>query len=277
MKNDNSNSFLTSLLAGAVAGLTVDLTLFPLDTLKTRLQSKQGFWRAGGFTNIYKGVETVALGSVPCAAIFLATYEIVKLYLCSSENGYWTPLYHMSSASLAELSVKTVHVPMEIVKQRRQVSGLSPIKIIKLIMKEEGIVGFYRGLHSTLARDIPYSIIEFPMWEGLKAYWYNKTLRKVSPIESALCGAIAGAVAAALTTPADIIKTRIMLSENTSEKKQHQLANVVKEIYKNNGFKGFYIGFLPRVLMVFLGSGIFFGCYEFSRNQINCSNFGKLI
>ena len=49
--------FQTALLAGALAGTTVDLSLFPLDTLKTRLQSADGFFAAGGFRGIYRGVH----------------------------------------------------------------------------------------------------------------------------------------------------------------------------------------------------------------------------
>ena len=48
-------SFLTSLISGGLAGTAVDVSLFPLDTIKTRLQSKQGFLAAGGFKNIYSG------------------------------------------------------------------------------------------------------------------------------------------------------------------------------------------------------------------------------
>lgn len=39
---DKTASFWTSLLAGAAAGTTVDVTLYPMDTIKTRLQSAQG-------------------------------------------------------------------------------------------------------------------------------------------------------------------------------------------------------------------------------------------
>lgn len=50
---------------GGVAGLVVDMVLFPLDTLKTRLQAVQGFRQAGGFKAIYKGIGTQAIGSAP--------------------------------------------------------------------------------------------------------------------------------------------------------------------------------------------------------------------
>jgi len=48
-----------------VAGISVDLLFFPVDTLKTRLQSSQGFANAGGFKGMYKGIGSVALGSAP--------------------------------------------------------------------------------------------------------------------------------------------------------------------------------------------------------------------
>lgn len=53
------------LQAGGCAGMCVDLTLFPLDTIKTRLQSQQGFHKAGGFGGIYAGVPSAAVGSFP--------------------------------------------------------------------------------------------------------------------------------------------------------------------------------------------------------------------
>ncbi|KAM8756931.1 mitochondrial S-adenosylmethionine carrier protein isoform 3-T3 [Acanthopagrus schlegelii] len=57
--------FVASLVAGGCAGMCVDLTLFPLDTIKTRLQSQQGFYKAGGFRGIYAGVPSAAVGSFP--------------------------------------------------------------------------------------------------------------------------------------------------------------------------------------------------------------------
>lgn len=69
-------SFLTSLVAGGLAGTTVDVALFPIDTIKTRLQAPQGFVKAGGFSGVYNGLGAAAVGSAPGAALFFSTYEV---------------------------------------------------------------------------------------------------------------------------------------------------------------------------------------------------------
>lgn len=71
-----TTSFWTALVAGGCAGTSVDVALFPIDTLKTRLQSPQGFVKAGGFSGIYNGLGAAAAGSAPGAALFFSTYEV---------------------------------------------------------------------------------------------------------------------------------------------------------------------------------------------------------
>ena len=64
--------FTLALIAGGCAGTTVDVALYPLDALKTRLQSPLGFWGAGGFSGIYRGVLATALGASPGSAMFFS-------------------------------------------------------------------------------------------------------------------------------------------------------------------------------------------------------------
>jgi solute carrier family 25 S-adenosylmethionine transporter 26 len=62
-----------------VAGTSVDLLFYPVDTIKTRLQSEQGFLRAGGFRGIYKGVGSVVIGSAPGGTLLPTFQEHYKL------------------------------------------------------------------------------------------------------------------------------------------------------------------------------------------------------
>ena len=52
-------------VSGSVAGLAVDLTLFPIDTIKTRLQAEGGLAKNGRFKGLYEGMGSVAVGSAP--------------------------------------------------------------------------------------------------------------------------------------------------------------------------------------------------------------------
>ncbi|GAA6082207.1 S-adenosylmethionine mitochondrial carrier protein isoform X1 [Tachysurus ichikawai] len=88
--------------------MCVDLTLFPLDTIKTRLQSQQGFHKAGGFRGIYAGVPSAAVGSFPNAAAFFVTYESTKSVLSDCFSSRMAPVTHMLAASLGEIAFSTI-------------------------------------------------------------------------------------------------------------------------------------------------------------------------
>uniref|UniRef100_A0A8C7AU29 Mitochondrial S-adenosylmethionine carrier protein n=1 Tax=Neovison vison TaxID=452646 RepID=A0A8C7AU29_NEOVI len=161
--------FTASLVAGGVAGVAVDLILFPLDTIKTRLQSPQGFNKAGGFHGIYAGVPSAAIGSFPNAAAFFITYEYVKWFLHTDSSSYLMPVKHMLAASAGEVVACLIRVPSEVVKQRAQVSASSrTFHIFSNILYTEGVQGLYRGYKSTVLREIPFSLVQFPLWESLK-------------------------------------------------------------------------------------------------------------
>ncbi|XP_027719649.1 S-adenosylmethionine mitochondrial carrier protein isoform X2 [Vombatus ursinus] len=148
--------FGVALLAGGIAGVSVDLILFPLDTIKTRLQSPQGFNKAGGFRGIYAGVPSAAIGSFPNAAAFFITYEYTKFLLRTDSSSYLVPVTHMLAACAGEVVACLIRVPSEVVKQRAQVSAASgTFHIFSNILYQEGIQGLYRGYKSTVLREVP--------------------------------------------------------------------------------------------------------------------------
>ncbi|XP_005222741.1 mitochondrial S-adenosylmethionine carrier protein isoform X9 [Bos taurus] len=208
--------FTASLVAGGVAGVSVDLILFPLDTIKTRLQSPQGFYKAGGFYGVYAGVPSTAIGSFPNAAAFFVTYEYVKWILHTDSSSYLMPVTHMLAASVGEV--------------------------------------------------IPFSLVQFPLWESLKALWSWRQDRVVDSWQAAVCGAFAGGFAAAVTTPLDVAKTRIMLAKAGSSTASGNILSALHAVWRTQGLSGLFAGVFPRMAAISLGGFIFLGVYDQTRS-----------
>lgn len=156
-------TFVTSLLSGAFAGLAVDVSLFPLDTLKTRLQSTQGFWAAGGFKGVYSGLNSVAVGSAPGAAVFFVSYEGLKAKLLQgqrtgSSGGLGDGAVHMIAASTAEVAACLIRVPTEVLKSRFQAGvygkEVGLVGAATRILQREGARGLWKGYGTTVAREV---------------------------------------------------------------------------------------------------------------------------
>ncbi|KAL7928869.1 mitochondrial carrier protein PET8 [Trichoderma chlorosporum] len=287
MRDGIAPSFESALLAGAVAGTTVDLSLFPLDTLKTRLQSSAGFFPSGGFSGIYRGIGSAVVGSAPGAAFFFCTYETAKSFLGQRIRGSggddsqsWVPadvLTHMLASSLGEIAACSIRVPTEVVKQRAQAGhhGGSSAQALGHILSRYSAPGgslaavwreLYRGWGITVFREVPFTVIQFPLWEAMKA-WGRKRRgdgKDVSAGESALYGSLAGAVAAASTTPLDVLKTRVMLS-----KERVSVGDVFRRMAREEGVRPFFAGIAPRVTWISIGGAIFLGSYQWVINTMN--------
>uniref|UniRef100_A0A3P9M307 Mitochondrial S-adenosylmethionine carrier protein n=1 Tax=Oryzias latipes TaxID=8090 RepID=A0A3P9M307_ORYLA len=251
--------FVASLVAGGCAGMCVDLTLFPLDTIKTRLQSQQGFHKAGGFRGIYAGVPSAAVGSFPNAAAFFVTYECAKSLLGAGgapAAPQAAPVTHMLAASLGEVVACLIRVPAEVVKQRTQASPSSSTYSTLLATLREEVFNLYR-LHTcvwnlaNISTDCNLFFLSLCLSAVLSSLffqtlWSRRQGHMLSPWQSAVCGALAGAVSAFVTTPLDVAKTRIMLAKvHTHKHSQHLFA-----------------GCTPRVALISVGGFIFLGAYE---------------
>ncbi|KAJ6633266.1 S-adenosylmethionine mitochondrial carrier protein like [Pseudolycoriella hygida] len=264
-------TFYTSLISGGIAGLVVDIVLYPIDTIKTRLQSEKGLWRSGGFRGVYNGIGAVAAGSAPTAALFFCTYETIKKTFTSEANQYYAPYIHMGAASIGEMVACLIRVPVEVAKQRRQTisSKTSSISILMEAYQIEGVRrGLYRGYGSTILREVPFAFIQFPIWEHLKANWTTSTGLELTPAAVAVCGAVAGGIAAAMTTPLDVAKTRIMLAEKNLSKRL-TVTSVLRSVYKDGGVTGLFAGFVPRVLWITIGGAVFFGSYDLASRWLH--------
>ncbi|KAJ1821364.1 S-adenosylmethionine transporter [Coemansia sp. RSA 2671] len=253
------------LAAGGFAGMAVDVALFPLDTIKTRLQAKAGFMASGGFRGIYSGLSSAVIGSSPGAAMFFLTYEQVKAGCEKRVSPKYQPFVHMFAASAGEIAACLVRVPTEVTKQRLQAKHHPSLSTaIRGTYAAEGLLGFYRGYLTQVVREIPFTCIQFPIYEYLKQ---SHTLRRGRPIkswEAAVCGSLAGGTAAALTTPLDVVKTRVMLSTKGmgAHLEYSGIVSTLTRIAREEGMRALFSGIVPRTIWISVGGFVFLGSYE---------------
>jgi solute carrier family 25 (mitochondrial S-adenosylmethionine transporter), member 26 len=198
------------------------------------------------------------------------------------QSTYTEPLIHMSAATLGEIAACAVRVPTEVVKQRAQAkqhpSSLSSLMAILSQYRAIGFTGvwreLYRGWGITIMREVPFTVIQFPLWEALKKWGaarrrrlqgdhHNGSELKNTTMESAVFGSIAGAVAAGLTTPLDVLKTRLMLARERVSAEQMLL-----RILRESGPRAFFRGIGPRVLWISAGGAVFLGSYQWAVNRL---------
>ena len=249
-----NKSLLVPVIAGGVAGLCTDVALFPLDTIKTRLQQSGSGRPRFSINGLYNGLGPAALAAAPSAAIFFGTYEFMK-----DRIGRDGVLNQGAAAAVAEVAACLFKVPFEVVKQRLQASTSSESRssrsVISGIFRTEGVKGCYSGLTATVFREIPFGFIQMPVYEFLKGeLLMMKNNQELSTQEACACGAIAGGVAAAATCPIDVWKTRLMLGNKKTS---------ILTIAKLEGISALFSGIVPRVVWISVGGSFFFGVYEF--------------
>ena len=281
-------SFMVCLLAGGVAGTTTDIALYPLDTIKTRMQSAQGFLASGGFRGVYRGLSAAAAGSAPGAAIFFSTYEMSKQRVSAAWPALHPSLVHMGCASLGEMAACLVRVPTEVIKQRLQAGIHSSMgAAISATLSTQGPMGLYQGFGITIMREIPFSLVQFPLYEACKTQ--ARTMRhghEPHAYESAIFGSLSGGFAAALTTPLDVIKTRLMLGADSAGKPylgaidtfkrvaQEGQANVRAGLPSKGALQLLFAGVEPRVVWISIGGFVFFGAYEAAKKMLMSRGWG---
>jgi solute carrier family 25 aspartate/glutamate transporter 12/13 len=150
--------------------------------------------------------------------------------------------------------------PLEIVKIRLQVQG-EAIKAAARegeqvtkrsamwIVRHLGLVGLYKGASACLMRDMPFSAIYFPTYSHLKKDFFGESpSKKLGIVQLLTAGAIAGMPAAYLTTPFDVIKTRLQVESRKGDTQYTSLRHCAKTVLKEEGFKAFFKGGPARIM-----------------------------
>ncbi|XP_057794668.1 S-adenosylmethionine carrier 1, chloroplastic/mitochondrial-like [Salvia miltiorrhiza] len=249
-----------SAVAGAAAGSVVETVLYPIDTIKTRLQAVRG----GGeivLKGLYSGLAGNLAGVIPASALFIGVYEPAKQKLLDVFPQNLSAVAHLAAGAIGGAASSIVRVPTEVIKQRIQTGQFaSTPEAVRLIVAKEGFRGLFAGYGSFLLRDLPFDAIQFCIYEQLQIGYKLAARRDLNAPENAIIGAFAGAITGAITTPLDVVKTRLMIQG--SAKQYDGIFHCVDTIIREEGSSAFLRGIGPRVLWIGIGGSIFFGVLE---------------
>lgn len=262
-----------NLAAGATAGCAVEAALYPIDTIKTRLQAMRsggGFGaliKSGGGRGLYAGVWGNLTGVAPASAVFMAVYEPVKKAVIASQPDERSFLGPLAAGVAAGLASSIIRVPTEVVKTRMQTGEFKhAFTALKTIVAREGARGIFAGYGSFLLRDLPFDAIEFVTYEQLKKGYKNLVLkdsRDLNPGEHSVFGAGAGAATGLITTPLDVLKTRLMIQGQGGKYKN--VWDCAMKICQEEGASALFKGWQPRVIWIGVGGSVFFTVLEASK------------
>lgn len=251
------------LLVGAVAGVVGTSAIFPLDMVKTRLQAAgqvgssikyngvldciRQMYAKEGVRGFYRGLAANLAGVTPEKAIKLAVNEKMREIL-EEDDGSVTPFNQVLAGGSAGFCQVVATNPMEITKLRVQLQATLPaeerVGAIEVV-RRLGLKGLYRGAPATWARDIPYSMIFFPAYATVKDFIADPETGETGILKNLCAGATAGALAAGLMTPMDVVKTRFQ--QQGGKQKYGNLTNCAKLTFQNEGPFAFYKGAIPRM------------------------------
>lgn len=261
---------------GGIAGATGATLVYPIDLVKTRMQNQRSsvvgepqmyknsldcvakVFRREGLMGFYSGLGPQLLGVAPEKAIKLTVNDLVRAHAKDPKTGEIKLRWELFAGGAAGGCQVVFTNPLEIVKIRLQVAG----EIAKQegadrvargavhIVRSLGLIGLYRGATACLLRDIPFSAIYFPAYSHLKKDVFHEGVKgkKLGFAEMLISASAAGMPAAFLTTPADVIKTRLQVEARKGQATYNGITDCFAKILKDEGPKAFFKGSLARVL-----------------------------
>ncbi|XP_056889916.1 mitoferrin-1 isoform X2 [Takifugu flavidus] len=279
-------SVMTHMTAGAVAGVLEHTVMYPVDSVKTRMQSFQpdpnaqyrGVYEAlkrivqtEGIFRPLRGLNVTMLGAGPAHALYFACYEKVKYSLSDViQSGGNSHVANGVAGSVATVLHDVVMNPAEVIKQRLQMFG-SPYRglwdCVVRVTRAEGVGAFYRSFSTQLTMNIPFQAVHFITYELMQEQLNPH--RRYRPGSHIVSGAAAGAISAAVTTPLDVCKTLLNTQENVALSSLHisghlsGMANAFRTVYRLGGPAAFFKGVQARVIYQMPSTAIAWSVYEF--------------
>lgn len=180
------------LLAGGTAGAVAQTAIYPLDLVKTRLQTyaceggkapkltklTKDIWVQEGPRAFYKGLLPSLLGMIPYAGIDLAAYETLKdmskTYILH-DSGEPGPLIQLGCGTISGALGATCVYPLQVIRTRMQAQQSNSTDAYKGMsdvfwrtIQNEGYRGFYKGLFPNLLKVVPAASITYLVYETMK-------------------------------------------------------------------------------------------------------------
>tara|TARA_Y100000591_G_C21845835_1_gene708677 strand:- start:1556 stop:2362 length:807 start_codon:yes stop_codon:yes gene_type:complete len=137
-------------------------------------------------------------------------------------------------------------LPFDIFKIRMQTNPeIMKNKTVISLLKEEGLQ-LYRGSSITLLRNIPGSFALFGGNSFTKQYIFKVDNHLNATFYQNCISSIIGSVCSiTVSSPMDVIKTRIQSNNNI-----YNYRSIILDIIKKEGFSAFYKGFVPKVTLI---------------------------
>lgn len=270
-----------SLACGAFGRLVQILTMYPVDTIKTRIQVSRISTPSSKASplaplsaalqqgSLYRGAAFSLLGQIPYGMLTFGLYETFRTHFSKRfpQLPDWAQIILAASAGDAVGSLWLT--PSEVVKSKTQ-AGLyaTPVAAARATAKQ-GSRFFYQGYFAAIARDIPFRAIQLSLYERFRS-WYTShrggATTQLSPIENLLIGALSGTVTAVFTTPLDVIRTRMMSQASGSQALYKNALDCIVKTVSKEGPTALFKGIAPRCVLLGPSSAVFFLAYEASKS-----------
>ncbi|CAI4036023.1 hypothetical protein SMKI_14G2370 [Saccharomyces mikatae IFO 1815] len=196
-------SKFSTYIAGGLAGMAAQFSVYPIDTLKFRVQcapldtklkgnkllfqTAKDMFREGGFRLFYRGVTVGIVGIFPYAALDLGTFSALKKwYIAKQAKALNLPQEQVTLSNLVVLPMgafsgtvgASVVYPINLLRTRLQAQGTYAHPyvyngfrdVLLKTLEREGYQGLFKGLVPTLAKVCPAVSISYLCYENLKKF-----------------------------------------------------------------------------------------------------------
>lgn len=246
---------------------------------------------------------------IPANVIYFAGYDWLRWHPNSPMVGHVSDKYApLVAGSISRVLAAAAVSPIEMLRTRMQAMQSSTtgepvmratIRGLQEMVSEQGVLSLWRGISLTFWRDVPFSALYWWGYEYCRKALDEARLHQPSKsgrpqnehlshsallIDSFLAGAGSGAIAALVTTPFDVGKTRqqILMDSSMSAEQRRSLPEgkvmprFLWHIYCTEGWSGLFKGWTARTLKVAPACAIMISTYEVGKKMAVKANEKKL-